>query len=57
MGKTEGNRQLGELRNRWEDDIKINLQEARWGMDWVGLAHDRYRWRALVSGGNQHLGS
>jgi len=35
---------------RWEDNIKIDLQEVRWeGMGWIGLAQDRNRWRALVN--------
>jgi hypothetical protein len=35
---------------RWEDNIKIDLQEVRWGgMGWIGLARDRKRWRALVN--------
>jgi len=55
MGKSEGNRPLRKPRHRWEDAIKMNLQEVRWAMDWVGLAY--VRWRALVSGANQHLGS
>jgi hypothetical protein len=49
MGNTEGNRQLGRPRNRWDDNIKMDLQEVgSRGMDWIGLAQDRDRWRALV---------
>jgi hypothetical protein len=50
VGKPEGKRPLGRLRGRSEDNIKINLKEV-WclGMDWIGLAHDRDRWRALVN--------
>ena len=49
-GKLEGKRPLGRPRSRWEDDIKIDLQEVGFGgMDWIDLAQDRYRWPALVS--------
>jgi hypothetical protein len=37
-------------RRRWEDNIKMNFQEVGWGgMDWIDLAQDRDRWRALVN--------
>jgi len=50
VGKPEGNRLLGRLRRRWEDNIKMDLQEMGCGgMDWIDLAHDMDRWRALVS--------
>jgi hypothetical protein len=50
VGKPEGKRQLGRLRRRWEDNIRIDLQEVGRGCeDWIGLAQDRDRWRALVS--------
>ena len=50
MGKPEGKRALGRLRHRWEDNIKIDLQEVRCGgMDWNEMAHDRASWRVLVS--------
>jgi len=46
----EGNRPLGRPRRRWEDNIKMDLQKVGfWGMDWVELAQDRDRWRALVN--------
>jgi hypothetical protein len=49
-GKTEGMRPLGTPRRRWEDNIKIDLQEfGRGSMDWIDLTQDRVRWRALVS--------
>ena len=49
-GKSEGNRQLGRLRRRWKDNFKIDLQEKRWsGMDWIDLAQDRNKWRALMN--------
>ena len=47
--KREGKRPLGRLRRRWEDNIKLDLQEVGGGRgDWMGLAQDRDRWRALV---------
>ena len=50
MGKPERKRPLGRPRHRWEDNIKINLQEVGCGgMDWTDLAHDKDRWRALVN--------
>jgi len=50
VGKPEGKRPLGRPRRRWEDNIKMNLQEMRCGgMDWNELAQDRDRWRALVN--------
>jgi hypothetical protein len=49
-GRPEGKIQLGRPRRRWEDDIKIDLQEVRWGgMDSIELAQDRDRWQALVN--------
>jgi hypothetical protein len=48
-GKPEGKKPLGRPRFRWEDNIKINLQEVEGGCgDWMELAQDRDRWRALV---------
>ena len=48
--KPEGRRPLGTLRRRWVDNIRIDLQELGCVyMDWIGLAHDRDRWRTLVS--------
>jgi len=50
VGKPEGKRPLGRPRHRWEDNIKIDLQEVGCGgMDWIELAQDRVRWRALVN--------
>jgi hypothetical protein len=43
VGKPEGKRPLGRPRRRWEDNIKINLQEVGWSMDWIELAQDRDR--------------
>jgi hypothetical protein len=47
--KPEGRRPLGRPRRRWEDNIKKGLREVRWGSDWICLARDRDRWRALVN--------
>ena len=48
--KLEGNRPLGRPRRRWEDNIKKDLQEVGCGrMDWIKLAKDRDRWRALMN--------
>ena len=50
VGKPEGKRPLGRPRLRWEDNIKMGLQEVGGGYgDWMELAQDRERWRALVS--------
>ena len=50
VGKPEGKRPLGRPRRRWEDNIKMDLQEVRGGCgDWIELAQDRDTWRALVS--------
>ena len=50
VGKSEGKRPLGRPRLRWEDNIQMDLQEVGCGsMDWIELAQDRDRWRALVN--------
>ena len=50
VGRLEGKRPLGSPRRRWEDNIKMDLQVVGWGgMDWIELAQDRDRWRALVN--------
>ena len=50
VGKPERKRPLGKPRRRWEDDIKMDLQEVGYGgMDWIDLDQDRDRWRALVN--------
>jgi len=50
VGKSEGKRPLGRPGLRWEDNIKIDLQEVECvGADWIKLAQDRDRWRALVT--------
>jgi hypothetical protein len=45
VGCLEGKRPLG----RWDDIIKMDFQEVGWCMDWIDLAQDRDRWRALVN--------
>jgi len=50
VGKPEGKRPLGRPRHRWEDNIKMYLQEVQCGgMDWIELAQDRDRWQALLN--------
>jgi hypothetical protein len=50
VGKPEGKRPLGRTRCRWIDNIKMDLLEIGLSVvDWIGLAQDRYRWRALVT--------
>jgi transposase len=50
VGRPEGRRPLGRPRLRWEDNIKMGLQDMGWGgMDWIELAQDRDRWWALVN--------
>jgi len=50
VGKPEGKRPLGRPRCRWEDNIKMDLEEVGCEcMDWIELAQDRDRWRVLVN--------
>jgi hypothetical protein len=50
VGKPKGKRPLGRRRRRWEDNIKMDIQEVGCGgMDWIELAQDRGGWRALVN--------
>jgi hypothetical protein len=50
VGKPAGKRPLGRPRRRWLDNIRMDLVEVRWGdVDWIGVAQDRDRWRALVN--------
>jgi hypothetical protein len=50
VGKPEGKRPLGRPRRRWIDNIKMDLLEIGMSVvDRIGLAQDRYRWRALVN--------
>jgi hypothetical protein len=56
--KPEGKRPLGRPRRRWVDNIKMDLLETGWGgVDWIGLAQDRDKWRALVNAGYEPSGS
>jgi hypothetical protein len=49
VGKPEGKRSLGRPGCRWVDNIKMYVGEIGWGVvDWVGLAQDRDKWKALV---------
>jgi hypothetical protein len=50
VGTPEGKRPLGRPRRRWVDNIKMDLGEVGWSdVDWIGLAQDRNRWRAVVN--------
>ena len=50
VGKPEGKRPLGRRKRRWEDNIKMDLQDvACGGMDWIDLAQGKDRWRAVVN--------
>jgi len=51
VGKPVGKITLGKPRHRWEDNIRKSLEELTWeeGVDWIGLAYDRDRWRSLVN--------
>jgi hypothetical protein len=50
VGKPVGKRLLERPRRRWVDNIRMDLGEVGWGgVDWIGLAQDRNRWRALVN--------
>jgi hypothetical protein len=50
LGKPERKKLLGRPRRRWLDNIRMDLVEVGWGdVDWIGLAQDRNRWRALVN--------
>jgi hypothetical protein len=50
VGKPEGKRPLGRTRRTWIDNIRLDLGKVGWGdVDWIGLAQDKDRWRALVN--------
>jgi hypothetical protein len=50
VGKPEGKRPIGRPRRRWVDNIRMDLVEMGWDdVDWIGLAKDRNRWRALMN--------
>jgi hypothetical protein len=50
VGKPGAKRPLGKPRNRWVDNVKLYFEKIGWGgVDWIGLAHDRDQWKALVN--------
>jgi hypothetical protein len=50
VGEPDGRRPLGRPRRRWLDNSRMDLVEVGWGdVDWIGLAQDRNKWRALVN--------
>jgi hypothetical protein len=50
IGRPEGRRPLGRPSHRWEDNIRMDVREIGFGdVDWINLAQDRDRWRALVN--------
>jgi hypothetical protein len=50
LGKADLRRPLGRPRRRWVDNIRMDLGQVGWGdVEWIGLAQDRDRWRALVN--------
>jgi hypothetical protein len=50
VGNPEGKRPLGRPKRRWVNNIRMDVREVGWGdVDWIGLAQDRNRWRALVN--------
>jgi hypothetical protein len=50
VGRPEGRRPLGRPRRKWEDNIKMDLQKVGWeGVDWIDMAQDKDRWRAVVN--------
>jgi hypothetical protein len=50
VGKTKGKRPLGRPKNRWEDNIKLDLTDIGWeGVYWMHMAQDRDQWRAVVN--------
>jgi hypothetical protein len=58
VGKVEGRRPLGRPRRRWEDNIKIYLQEVECGsIDGIELVQNRFRWSGTCVCGNEHSGS
>jgi hypothetical protein len=50
VGRPEGKRPLGRPRRRWEDNIKMDLEDIGiYGANWIRLAQDRVQWRAFVN--------
>jgi len=48
--KPKGKRSLGTPGYEWQSNIKVDLQDVGWSMDWIDLAHDRDRWQAVLNG-------
>ena len=50
VGKPGEKRSCGKPRSKWEDNMRMDIQDVRWGaVDWIDMALDRDRWRALVN--------
>jgi hypothetical protein len=49
VGRPEGKIPFGRPRRRWVDNIKMDIQEVGWGINWIDLAQDRDSWRAVVN--------
>jgi hypothetical protein len=49
LGKPDGRRPLERPRRKWKDNIKMDIRDVGWGMDWIDLAQDRDRWRAVLN--------
>jgi hypothetical protein len=49
VGKLEGRRPLERPRRRWEYNIKLDLREVGWGIDWIDVGQDRDMWRTVVN--------
>jgi len=50
VGKPEGNRSLGKPRHKWEENIKMDFEDVEFeGTEWIVVAQDRDKWRALVN--------
>jgi hypothetical protein len=49
VGNPDGKRLLGRPKHRWEDGIRMDLREIGWSVEWIHLAQDRDRWRAVVN--------
>jgi hypothetical protein len=57
VGKPEGNRGFGRRRRRWENVIRMDFGEIGWGcVEWIQLAQDRDRWRALINAALKIMG-
>jgi hypothetical protein len=49
VGKPEGRRPPGRPKHTWDDNIKKDIREVEWGMEWIDVVQDRKRWRAVVN--------